>query len=65
VRWPSAWELVRELQFSRCEPLLLEAGSCGRGVILKPRVRVMSAVRSHYRAMASRDCNRLRKLVCV
>jgi hypothetical protein len=27
VRWPPAWELVRELQFSGCELLLLEAGS--------------------------------------
>jgi hypothetical protein len=46
---------VRELQFSRCESLLLEAGSLGTGIFREPRVK----------KTASGDSNRLRILVCV
>jgi hypothetical protein len=59
-------ELVRELQFNRFEPLLLEAGSRGTGIIRKPRVRGTSNFESRHQATASGDCNRLRKLVvCI
>jgi hypothetical protein len=34
---------VRELRFSRCEPLLLEAGGRGTGIVRAPRVRGKSA----------------------
>jgi hypothetical protein len=43
-------ELVRELQFSRCEWLLLETGSRGKGIVWESRVRGMSAVESRYQA---------------
>jgi hypothetical protein len=39
VTWLPAWELVRELQFSYCEPLLLEAGSWSKEIIQTPRER--------------------------
>jgi hypothetical protein len=55
---------VRELQFSR-EPLLLEAGSGATGILREPRLRGKSADGSRYQVTASRDCNRLRTLVCV
>jgi hypothetical protein len=45
----------RELQCSRCEPLLLEAGSSGTGIVLEPRVSGTSAVGSCYQAPASDD----------
>jgi hypothetical protein len=56
---------VRELQFSCSEPLLLEAGSLGMGMVQEPRVWGMSSVGSHYHAMASGHCNKLRILVCA
>jgi hypothetical protein len=37
-------ELVRELQFSRCELLLLEAGNRGTGIFREPKVRGTSAI---------------------
>jgi hypothetical protein len=37
-------EPVRELQFSRCELMLLEAGSRGKGIVREHRVRGTSAV---------------------
>jgi hypothetical protein len=40
--------LVRELQFSRCELFLLEAGRRSTGIIREPRVRGTSAVGSRY-----------------
>jgi hypothetical protein len=56
-------ESLRELLlFSRCELLLLEAGSGRTGIVRELRGR---AVRSRYQATASEDCNRLRILVCV
>jgi hypothetical protein len=45
--------------------LLLEAGSWGTGIDREPRERGTSAVGSRYQPTASRDCNRLRTLVCV
>jgi hypothetical protein len=57
--------LVRELQFSRCEPLLLEAGSCVTGIVREPRVRRTSALGNRYQATTSEGCNRLRTLVYV
>jgi hypothetical protein len=42
-------KLVRGLlQFSRCELLLLEAGSCGTWSVWEPRVRRRSTVGSRY-----------------
>jgi hypothetical protein len=58
-------ELVRELQFSPCELLLLETGSWGTGMIREPRVKQTSAVGRRYQATTSGNCNRLRTLVCV
>jgi hypothetical protein len=63
VRWPPAWELVREPQLSRCEILLLEACSWGTGIFPEARVWGTSAVGSRYQV--SGDSNRLRTLVCV
>jgi hypothetical protein len=65
VRWPPAWELAKELQFSRCELLLLEAGSRDTVIVREPTVRGTFAVGSRYQATASGDCNRLRTLVFV
>jgi hypothetical protein len=68
VIWPHAWELVRELQFSRCEPLravAVRSWKLRHGDISGTRVREASAVRSRYQTTASGDCNRLRTLVCV
>jgi hypothetical protein len=48
-------ELVRELQFIRCDLLLLQVGSSGTGIVQKPRVRGTSATGSRYRAMTSED----------
>jgi hypothetical protein len=55
VRWPPTWvqgskELVREVQFSHCELLLLDAGSCGMGLVREPIVRVTYTVGSRYQA---------------
>jgi hypothetical protein len=36
------------LRFSPCEPLLLEAGSRGRGIFWEPRVRGTSVILSRY-----------------
>jgi hypothetical protein len=52
-------------QFSRCEALLLEFGSWVTGIVLEPRVRGTSAVRSRCKATASADSNILRTLVCM
>jgi hypothetical protein len=57
--------LSRELQFSRCELLLLEAGSWGTGIVREPKVRGTAAAGSRYQATDNRDCNRLKALVCV
>jgi hypothetical protein len=57
-KWRVGWwvsELVRELQFSHCGLLLLEAGSWGMGIVWEPRVRGMSAVRSCYQATTGED----------
>jgi hypothetical protein len=35
---------VRGLLFNRCEPLLLDTGSCVMGIVWEPRVRGMSAI---------------------
>jgi hypothetical protein len=48
-------ELVRELQFSRCELSLLEAGSWGTGIFREPRGRGTSAIESRYRATTGED----------
>jgi hypothetical protein len=48
-------ELVRELQFSRCELLLLEAGSRGTGIVQEPRVRGTSAFGSRYQATTGEE----------
>jgi hypothetical protein len=57
--------VVRELQFSNCEPLLLEAGNWGTGLVREPRIRGTFAVWCRYQATASGDGNRLRTLVCA
>jgi hypothetical protein len=41
-------ELVRELQFTRCMLLLLEASSCGTGIVREPTIRGTSVVGSRY-----------------
>jgi hypothetical protein len=38
------------LGFSYCEPLLLEAGSCGTGMVREPKGRGTSAVGKRYQA---------------
>jgi hypothetical protein len=42
--------LVRELQFSRYEQLLLQSGSWGTGIVLEPRVKGTSTVGNRYQA---------------
>jgi hypothetical protein len=52
--WVSEW--ARELlQFSRCVPLLLDAGSWGTGTFREPRVRGKSAVGSRYQTTTGDD----------
>jgi hypothetical protein len=46
---------VKELQFSPCELLLLEAGSLGTGIVREPRVTGTSVVGSRHQATASED----------
>jgi hypothetical protein len=49
-------QLVREqLQFSRCELLLLEAGSWDTGIVQEPRVGRMSAIGSCYQTTTGED----------
>jgi hypothetical protein len=48
-------DLVRELQFSRCELLLLEAGSSGTGTVREPRVWRNFAVGRRYQATTGED----------
>jgi hypothetical protein len=43
------------LQFSRCELLLLEAGSCGTGIVREPRVREPSNFGSPYQTTIGED----------
>jgi hypothetical protein len=43
------------LRFSRCELLLLEAGSRGTGIFREHGVRGTSAVGSHYQATTGED----------
>jgi hypothetical protein len=66
-RLVSDWvsQSVRELlRFRRCDLLLWEAGSWGRGQFGSPEVKGTSAVRSRYRATASEDVT-LDTSVCV
>jgi hypothetical protein len=46
-------ELVKDLQFSICELLLLEVGSRGTGIFREPRVSGKSTVESRYQARIS------------
>jgi hypothetical protein len=55
VKWVGWWAVRGLLQFSYCEPLLLEAGSWGTGIVWEPRVRGTSTVESHYWAMTGED----------
>jgi hypothetical protein len=78
MRWPPAWELVqcrevkswlvselvRELQFSRCEMLLVETGSGVTGIVREPRVRGTSAVGSRYRTTTGEDTTNRRLRAC-
>jgi hypothetical protein len=48
-------ELIRELQLSLCELLLLEAVSRGTGIVREPRERGTSAVGSLYQATTGED----------
>jgi hypothetical protein len=43
------------LQFSCCEPLLLDGGSWGTGIFREPRVRGTSTTESHYQATTGED----------
>jgi hypothetical protein len=49
---------------SRCELLLLEAGSYGTGKVREPRGRGMSAVENRYQATAKEDMT-VDTCVCV
>jgi hypothetical protein len=64
VRWPPASELVKELQFSHCELLLLEDGSWGTGKVREPRVRRCPPLKAVTRQRLV-DTNILRTLVCA
>jgi hypothetical protein len=69
--WLQWSELVGEqsvrglLQFSRCELLLLEAGSWSTEIAQKLRVKGRYNIKKHSHATARWDCNRLRTLICV
>jgi hypothetical protein len=50
------WLAVRGLlRFSPCEPVLLEAGSCGTRIVREPRLRGTSAIESRYQATAGEN----------
>jgi hypothetical protein len=62
--WVSGW--VRGLlQFSSCEPLLLEAGSWGTQVVRKPRLTGTSAIESSYRITAREEWEFICSVVIV
>jgi hypothetical protein len=55
---------VNKMRHSRCELLLLEACSCGTGIVLESRGRGMFSVGSRYQATASKDVT-VDTCVCV
>jgi hypothetical protein len=63
VKWIGWWAARGLLQFSRCEPLLLEAGSWGMGIVREPRVRGMSVVVSRYQTTTGEDTTSWKVLV--
>jgi hypothetical protein len=48
-------ELVKELRFSSCELLLLEAGGWGTGIVREPQGKGTSAVGSRYQTTTGED----------
>jgi hypothetical protein len=70
VEWRGTSWLVSEwirglLRSSPCEPLLLEAGSWGTGIVREPRVRGTSAVECRYQITTGEDTADRKDLVRV
>jgi hypothetical protein len=58
-------EFVREkLGLNSCETLLLEADSCGSGLVREPKGRETSAVGNRYRTTASEDVTVCKTVYC-
>jgi hypothetical protein len=63
VEWAGRWAARGLLQFSRCEPLLLEAGSSDMLIVQEPRGNGMFDVGNRYQATAAKTW--LWTLLCV